>query len=130
MSQVFRQYLQEHDGECPYNAHILVNYSRKHSNLKTLQWMDAHLLIEHYMIHDSILDFESDCDTENDEYDREESKYSQVTESYTTISKLSNINNKLNRHLIHNRSQQRHYKKHENVRYESLVSPKNDWKKK
>eukprot|EP01084_Bolivina_argentea_P214971 364917_1 len=66
MASVLRKYLEGHDEKCPTNAHILVEYSKQNSHLKTLQWMDAHVLIENYMIHGKIIGSDNDTiDAEN-----------------------------------------------------------------
>eukprot|EP01084_Bolivina_argentea_P020439 38005_1 len=71
MASVLRKYLQDH-GDCPTNAHILVEYSKHDSHLKTLQWLDAHILIENYMIHDKIIGSDSDTnDGANSEFNND-----------------------------------------------------------
>eukprot|EP01083_Nonionella_stella_P158142 514340_1 len=101
MATVFRQYLQDNHGKCPNNAHLLVDYSKHHSNFKSMEWIDAHLLIEHYMLYGRILPSDGDSDDNNEDID--------LSRSETTISILSNakpthvrsIHHLLQHHDIH-----------------------------
>ena len=130
MATVFRRYLDENDGQCPTNAHVLVNYSKQQTDLKTMKWIDAHLIIEHYMLHNEILPSDSDSDEDSDDsYSNHQNTNIINNNNNTDNSNNNNKNNNNNRiqnYLNHHVNNIKRSISHRMISYKTLNDIQDD----